>query len=144
MDGCQPIRQFSLALALFSASVALLLSPDDTQKPLHTVSSVVPEFSLFEPGLIALGGGGGVGSLHWVVVWTHCTGWWCGLTALGGGGVSGVLAQEAYVEFFFFFSGAWDFPGCLQPRRCCTKQATSTSNRFAMDRAATGKVRLCV
>lgn len=75
MDGCQPIRQFSLALALFSASVALLLNPDDTQKPLHTVSSVVPEFSLFEPGLIALGGGG-VGSLHWVVVvvWVHCTG----------------------------------------------------------------------
>lgn len=86
MDGCQPIRQFSLASALFSASVALLLSPDDTQKPLHTVSSVVPEFSLFELGLIALGGGG-VGSLHWVVVvvWAHCTGWWCGLIALGGG-----------------------------------------------------------
>lgn len=70
IDGCQPIRQFSLASALFSASVALLLSPNDTQKPLHRVSSVVPDFSLFGPGLIALGGGGGggVGSLHWVVV----------------------------------------------------------------------------
>ena len=74
MDECQPIRQFSLALTLFLDSVASTLSPGDTQKPLHIVSSVVPNFSLSRPGLVEPDGDSG-GS---------------------GGAVSGVLAQEAY------------------------------------------------
>jgi hypothetical protein len=69
MDECQPIRQFSLASTLFLGSVALPVSPGDTQKPLHVVWF---QNSLFRPGFIELVGGSG-GS---------------------GGGVSGVLAQE--------------------------------------------------
>lgn len=75
MDECQPIRQFSLTSTLFLDSVALPLSLGDTQKPLHIVSGVIPEFSLSRPGLIELG----VGS-----------------RGSGIDGASGVLVQEAY------------------------------------------------